>query len=106
MSRRANLWHPRARLQLRAGDESARRDFRSDYASRNGLRLPGNVLPGKKGAARRARIGDLRVLTLVCLLDSGGAVRKLSAAVQLTAQYSCGYIRCVRVPVAAALHRR
>ena len=48
--------------------------FAADHAARNGLRLFGHVVPGKKGAGRPISVGDLRILSAVRLPDSGRAV--------------------------------
>ena len=74
VSIRADQRQRRAGLQLRAGDEGARRGLRSNHAARDGLRLHGHVVPGEEGAARRAAGRDLRVLAAVRVPDSGGAV--------------------------------
>ncbi len=61
-------------IQLRAGDEGAGGNVRSYDASRDGLRLHGHVLPREEGAGRRSHLGDLRILFVVRVPDSGRVV--------------------------------
>ena len=64
----------RAGLQLGPGHGGPGRCLQADHAARNGLRLYGHVLSGAEGAARSPGFGHLRVLAVVRLSDSGGAL--------------------------------
>jgi HAE1 family hydrophobic/amphiphilic exporter-1 len=90
-----------ARIQFRASDESSRGNVRPNHASRNGLRLPGHVVPGKEGAAGRLLHHRLRILADVRVPDPRRALRKLDAAVQRAAQHSGRNFRSVLCSLAA-----
>ena len=75
--------------------------FAQTMPRRDGLRLLGHVVPGKEGAGRRLLRRHLRILAAVRLPDSGGALRKLDAALQRAAEHAGRGVRRVRRAVAA-----
>ena len=62
--------------------------FKQTMPREMGFDYSGISFPGTESPGRRAAFGHLRPFAIVCLLDSGGTVRKLVAAFQRTAQYA------------------
>ena len=78
----------RARLQRGPGHGRPRRRFQTNHAPRDGFRLFGYFLSGTESARGCAAVGDLRTLAAIRLPDSGGALRKLVAALQRAAEHA------------------
>ena len=66
--------------------------FHRNHASRDGFRLFGHVLSGKKGPGGCARFGHFCPFPAVCLFNPGGPVRELVPAFQCPPGHAhCGF---------------
>src|SRR6267143_3989635 len=76
----ADQWQRRAWIQRRPGDSGSGRDLQANHATRNGVRLYGDVLSRAEGSRGNPFVGYLRLLAVVRVPDSCGTLRKLVAA--------------------------
>ena len=82
---------PGARLQLRPGARHHGPDRRACAADRDGLRMDGDVVPGKAG--RHADLLRLRVRAAARLFRAGGPVRELDPAARRDPRGAAGPAR-------------